>query len=188
MAPGDSHPIRRGLEAKTFELNHGPNALGFSLVEVKHKLLPELLGKSQREIVALKQKGQTIEQRVEVPLVTYCGDTAEGDFLDLPMVRDSKVLLLECTFFEPGHLRRARAGYHLHVTDLARIVPGLQNEYIVLTHLSRRTAIGQAKRALLELLAPKDLQRIRFLMDRRWNGAPPAGRAITGPDEAPVDT
>jgi ribonuclease Z len=187
MTPGDEHPIRRGLMVRSFAPHHGPNALGFTLIEVKHKLLPELLGKSQREIIALKRAGKTIERRVEVPLLTYCGDTALGPFLDLPMVKTSKVLLIECTFFEPDHLHRARAGYHLHLRDLADIVPRLENESIVLTHLSRRTGIAQAKRALKGLLTPADCRRICFLMDRRRSSSQtgasaPAGEASGDPE------
>jgi ribonuclease Z len=167
MTPGQEHPIRRGLIVRAFAPNHGVDALGFTVIEVKHKLLPELLGKSQRQIIALKREGKPIERKVEVPLLTYCGDTGPGAFLDLPMVKTSKILLLECTFFEPDHLRRARAGGHLHISDLPEIVPRLENEHIVLTHLSRRTGILQAKQALKAMLRPVDTARIRFFMDRR---------------------
>ena len=51
-----------------------------------------------------------ITRRVEMPLVTYCGDTGPGSFLALDHVRTSRILLLECTFVDDEHRERARAG------------------------------------------------------------------------------
>ena len=111
-----------------------------------------------------------ITRRVEIPLVAYCGDTAVGDFLDLDYVRNSKILLLECTFVEPDHLERARAGNHLHVTDLPGVLPRLNNEKILLTHLSRRTALSAARAVLRRLLGDAWDERVSFFMEHRVRG------------------
>ena len=66
---------------------------------------PDLTGP---QIVELKKQGVPITRRVEIPLVTYCGDTAAGDFLGLDHVRNSRILLLECTFVEEDHTDRVR--------------------------------------------------------------------------------
>ena len=103
---------------------------------------------------------------MEVPLLCYPGDTADGPHFDLDFVRQSRVMLLECTFFEPEHVRRARVGKHLHVRDLGKLLPRLENPHVVLTHLSRRTALKQARSFLREVTEPRDLDRISFLMER----------------------
>lgn len=175
VRPGVDVAVRRDLVVRPFEVNHPCRrndrsvvaSLGFSAIEVRNKLVDEFAGLSGPEIVALKNRGIEITRRVEVPLVCYCGDTMPGDFLALPHVREARVLLLECTFLDDDHLGRAKAGNHMHVTDLARIVPMLQNERIVLTHLSRRTSHADAKAHLRRHLGAAMDERIVVFMEQR---------------------
>ena len=174
MTPGDEYEIRRGLVARTFALNHGVPAVGYSLVDVRLKLKPEFLDRTGPELVELKKRGVQIQYTLEVPLVCYCGDTAEGAFLDLEIVRKARVLVLECTFYEPDHVRRARAGKHLHVRDVARILPTLENEHVLITHVTRRTAQRAARAELARLVDPEVMARVHFVMEgRRVRSAPP---------------
>jgi len=174
MQPGDEFEIRRGLIARAFRLNHGVPALGYTIIDRRLKLRPEFTDKTGPELVELKKRGVEIQYTLDVPLVTYCGDTAEGPFLDIEWVRTSKVLILECTFYEPEHVRRARAGNHLHVRDIARILPKLQNEHVLITHVSRRTGLRQARAELARLVEPDVMSRVRFLMEgKRVRSAPP---------------
>jgi ribonuclease Z len=174
--PGDDIALRRDLLLRPFEVNHGVPALGYSIVEVRHKLRPELAGKTGPELVALKQKGIDIQFNVEVPLVAYCGDTAPGDFLDLDHVRNARILLLECTFIEPEHIGRARAGRHTHLRDLSEIMPRLRNPHVCLIHLTRRTFLREARNKLRAALPAADQERVSLFMERpRRVGGPPSG-------------
>jgi ribonuclease Z len=166
VEPGQDVPIRRGLLVRPFAVNHGAGALGYSLIEVRHKLKPEYRDLSGPQLVELKKKGVTIENRVEVALVAYCGDTALGRFLDHDHVRDARVLLLECTFFEGEHVTRARAGRHLHVCDLPEVMDRVRCPHVMLTHLSQRTDLREARRTLAEALNEVNLDRVTFLMER----------------------
>ncbi len=174
MEPDQDFEIRKGLMARTFAVNHRAPSLGFSIIDVRHKLRPEFEGKTGPELVQLKKTGVEIQYRLEVPLIAYCGDTAEGQFLTLEHVRRARVLIIECTFFEDDHVRRAREGYHLHVRDIARILPKVESEFIVLTHLSRRTSMRHARHVLSRLLDAAVLSRVRFLMEGRRGSSRPA--------------
>jgi ribonuclease Z len=167
MEPGDDFELRRGLIARAFATAHRAASLGFSVVDVRHKLKEEYLGLTGPEIVALKEGGTEITRRVEVPLVAYLGDTARRNYADLPEVRDARALLIECTFFDPDHISRARAGKHLHVLDLPEVLEGMNNEKIIIVHVTRRTNMGQAKKILRRELRKDILDRITFLMSRR---------------------
>ncbi len=181
--PGEDIELRRNLVARPFKVNHPcrrydhsvVEGLGYSVIEVRHKLKSEYHELTGPQLVELKKQGVEITRRVELPLLAYCGDTAAGDFLGLDHVRNAKILLLECTFVEPDHLKRARAGYHMHVTDLRELLPRLNNERILLTHLSRRTALAEARNLLRRELGPEAEERVSFLMDsrhRRRRGPP----------------
>lgn len=174
MRPGDQQELRRGLVAHAFGVNHGVPALGYSVVDVRLKLKPEFSDKTGPELVELKKRGVQIQYTLEVPLVTYCGDTADGDFFNIDLVRKARVLILECTFFDPDHIRRARAGKHLHVRDVARLLPRLECEHVLLTHVTRRTALRHARATLESMVDPEVMKRVVFLMEgKRLRPAPP---------------
>ena len=179
--PGVDIPLRRDLVVRPFEVNHPcrrhdrsvVNSLGFAAIEVRQKLLDEYRDLTGPQIVELKKQGVQITRRVELPRVAYCGDTAPGPFLELDYVRNCQVLLLECTFVEPDHRSRARAGYHMHISYLRDILPKLSNERIVLSHLSRRTSLQEAKDALCREFGQAFPEQLCFLMEHRRRGRRP---------------
>lgn len=165
---GDDYEIRRGLVARAFPTNHLPGSLGFSVIEVRNKLKEEYLDLTGPQIVELKKQGVEITRRLEVPLVAFLGDTGPGNYACLPHVAEAKILLIECTFFEAEHVDRARAGKHLHVEQLPRVLEGMNNERIVIVHVTRRTDMASARRALRKALPKSTLERVTFLMSRRY--------------------
>jgi len=81
-------------------------------------------------------------------------------------------VISECTFFEPDHKERAKIGMHLHVSDVAEWLRFLECQALVLIHVSRRTDLGFARKAMLDLLAKdkaaaEKVSRVHFLMDYR---------------------
>ena len=176
VSGGDEISIRRNLVVRVFDVVHVYGSLGFAIVEKRHKLKAEYADRTGPQLVELKKKGIEIHRHTEVPLVAYCGDTAVGDFLDLPEVCNAGVILLECTFFNSDHVSRARAGRHIHVRDLPDILRRLDSPNVVLMHLTRRTGIREAKAILGNSLSATDLERVSILMDRPRRGFRP-GRA-----------
>ena len=166
LADAEDYEVRRGLIARAFATRHIPHSLGFSVIDVRQKLKDEFADKTGPELVALKKKGVEITRRVEIPLVAYLGDTAKSNHSDLPHVREAKALLIECTFFDADHVPRARAGRHLHVVDLPAVLEGMRNQRVVLTHVTRRTNMSQARKILKKTLPEETYERITFLMSR----------------------
>jgi len=166
VEPGQDVSVRRDLVIRPFAVNHGAGALGYAVVEVRHKLKPEYHDLSGPQLVELKKQGVQIQRRVEVPLIAYCGDTALGHFLDEQCVCDARVLIAECTFFDPEHVSRARAGRHIHVCDLPELMHRVRCPHVVLIHLSQRTDIRAARKILEGTLSDADQGRITFLMER----------------------
>ncbi|MHC4444289.1 MAG: MBL fold metallo-hydrolase [Planctomycetota bacterium] len=157
--------LNRNLIIRPFRVCHPGPTLGFSAIEVRKKLKPEYSDLSGQQIVNLKKAGQTVEYRLEIPKVAFCGDSTIGDFLDHDHVRNAQILIIECTFFEDDHLERARKGQHLHITDWPQLMERINCPNVILHHVSRRTGIRQAKQILAEILSKVDRQRITFLMD-----------------------
>lgn len=158
--------LRRGLFVRAFTANHCASSLGFTLLEKRHKLKNQFVGLTGPELVALKKSGTPIDENFEVCLLTYTGDTAIGRFLELDFVRNSRAVLLECTFFERDHADRARAGRHIHVDDLPKILEALPHPEIMLMHTTRRTDIRACKRILEKVIKQQDRERVSIFMDR----------------------
>jgi ribonuclease Z len=165
MTPGASFEVRKDFVIRALATHHGGPALGYALVNVREKLKPEYAGLSGPELVRLKKAGTEIQYRVEVPQVTFLGDTAAGPVFEHPDVQLADVLITECTFFDPDHRAKAKAGKHLHVDQLVEILPRLKNRWIVLTHVSRRTGIRRARTVLRKRIGEEAMSRIVFLMD-----------------------
>ena len=167
MKPGQDFEIRRGLIARAFATCHVSDSLGFSIIDVRRKLKDEYVGLTGPQIVKLKKDGLEVTNRIEVPLVAYLGDTGPANYSDLPCVARAKALLIECTFFDDDHVQRARAGKHLHVTDLPGVLEGMDNEHIIIVHITRRTNMSAARKTLRKTLPRDVLERVTFLMSRR---------------------
>ncbi len=166
VKPGDEFEIRRNLLVRSFPTRHIRGSLGFSVIDVRFKLKEEYLGLAGPEIVKLKKEGVEITHRNEVPMVAYLGDTAAANYSDIPAIRDARALLIECTFFDKEHNSRARAGKHLHINDLPEVLEGMNNERIIITHITRRTNIGFARKLLRKKLPAETWNKITILMSR----------------------
>ena len=127
-------------------------------------VLKYLSGLTCPQIVEIKNRGEKITRTTEVPVLCYLGDVQLEGLEWTDMMRQAPVLVVECTFFEEAHQHRARFGQHVHIDDLVELLPQLQNEYIVLTHLTRRTDMRQAKKLLAQKLSRDQRQRIHFFM------------------------
>jgi ribonuclease Z len=185
LEPGQSYAVRRDFHIHTLETHHGGMSLGYSLVSIREKLKPEYMGRPGPELASLRKQGVPIQYRVEIPLVTYLGDTTAGRVFDNPDVQNAEILLTECTFFDPTHRQRAKVGKHLHLEQLVDILPKLKNQYIILTHVSRRTSMRRAKSLLRKKVGEEQMARLQFLMD--LEDATPAGEVEqAGPP--PADT
>ncbi|MBN2065053.1 MAG: hypothetical protein JW745_09650 [Sedimentisphaerales bacterium] len=171
LNPGDEYQLRRGLFAQAFETNHSRGSLGYTIIDRRNKLKSEYAHLNGPEIAKLRQSGQEVTYVLDVPLVTYLGDTMPGDYMQLEHVRNSQVLITECTFTEPDHMDRALAGRHIHVSQLADMLKECNNEHVIITHLSRRTFIRDAKRVIKSKFAPEIYKKVIFFMERQKKAA-----------------
>lgn len=168
MNVGDEFELRKGLIARAFATVHRVPSLGFVLIDRREKLRADLLAQNLPGHILrqMKEKGEKITYTLDVPMVAYTGDTCMGETLTQHGVMDAKVLITECTFFEPDHRKRARAGQHLHVSELMEVLPQLKNELVLLAHVSRRTHLKLAKKIFAEALAKvPNPPKVEFLMD-----------------------
>ncbi len=171
LADGGEVEVKPDVTLRAFETVHTVPSLGFALVEKRSKLRPELVGLPQEKLIALKRAGEQISRIIEVPHLAYLGDTTWGDFMERDEVRRATILVTECTFLEPDHRGRAKVGRHLHIQDIVRLLGACEATTVVLTHLSRRTHMGEARKLIDAAIAAEDRDRVVLLMDHAANRA-----------------
>ncbi|HIJ72280.1 MAG TPA: MBL fold metallo-hydrolase [Planctomycetes bacterium] len=167
VKPGQEHQIKPNLFARTFPTKHSKGSVGYTVIEKRRKLKAEYSGLLGPQIVELKKQGIQIDYPIEVPIVTYLGDTQYVDFSQLDYIANSKILIAECTFYELEHSGRAEAGRHMHISEFAQLMEKLQNEHIIVTHTTQRTSMRQIRRILKDSLSPETYKKINLFMDRR---------------------
>ncbi|HEX8324966.1 MAG TPA: MBL fold metallo-hydrolase [Tepidisphaeraceae bacterium] len=165
MSPGQDYPVRRDFLIRAVATHHGSPSLGFVLINVREKLKPEYAHLTGEQIAELRRQGTEIQYKLEVPLVAYLGDTTYGEVFDNEHVMSAQVLLCECTFFDPTHRTKAKAGKHLHVEDFVKVLAKSRNEHVVVLHVSRRTGIRRAKHLLRKMVPIEQFEKTHFLMD-----------------------
>ena len=175
IRPGQEHQVKPNLFARAFPTKHSAGSVGFCVLEKRKKLKPEFLELTGPQIVELKKQGIEIDYPLEIPLVSYLGDTQYVDFGQLDYIVNSKILIAECTFYEEGHAGRAEAGRHMHINELAQLLSGMKNEHIIITHTTQRTPMQEVRRVLEEALPPEVYAKTTILMDRKRRRHAPKG-------------
>jgi len=174
MSAGQTYDVRRDFIIRAFATHHGSGqTLGYSLVSVREKLKEEYLGTPGHQLAEMRKRGVPIQYRVEVPLVTFTGDTTFGPVFSNPDVINAQVLITEVTFFETEHKLKAKHGKHLHLDAFVDAVANLKNEHVVIMHVTRRTGIRKARAMLRKRVGDERMKNIVFLMD--FEGAKEAG-------------
>lgn len=164
---GDEYQIKPNLFTRVFPTKHSRGSVGYTVLEKRKKIKPEYANLTGRQIVELKKKNVQIDNPLEIPIVTYLGDTQYVDFSQLSYVSQSKILITECTFYEDEHKNRADVGRHMHIDELAKLLADMNNEHIIITHVTNRTALAQAKKMLKDSLPAEQYKKIILLMDKR---------------------
>ncbi len=171
LGPDDELEIKNNHFVRAFETLHCKHSVGYSVFERRSKLKTEYTGMPQEELIRLKKGGEAITHQLEIPLVCYTGDTMWGPLFDRPDVLNAQVLITECTFIDPEHRDRAAVGKHLHLDDIVKLLDRCTSKAVVLTHLSRRSNIYQARQRIDAAIPAEHRDRVFLLMDSRNNRA-----------------
>lgn len=168
VAPGDEYEIKPNLlYARIFPTKHCKDSVGYSIIEKRKKLRPEYLKLNSKQIVELKKQGVEIDYTLEIPIVTYLGDTQYVDYSQLNYIAESKILIAECTFYETEHAERAKAGKHMHVSEFAQLLDSMNNQYIIITHTTHRTPLREIKKILKNTLSPQTFEKATLFMEKK---------------------
>ena len=168
MEPGDEVEIKPNTFLRAHASSHTIPSLAYSVVEKRKKLREEFSDLPQERVRQLRLAGEEISRMVEVSLVAYTGDTEPAPFLYHADFVNARVVITECTFFDPEHQDKAKIGKHIHVADLRPLLAQWKAEHVVVVHASRRTMLSFARERLNDVAGDR-AESVHMLMDFRAN-------------------
>lgn len=132
-------PLNGNSFFKAFKTTHRIASQGYTVFERVRKLLPEFAGLTGQEIVKRKSRGEIVTEIRECPTISFSGDTQIEYILENKEVRESKILILECTYLDDDrNIERARKWGHIHLDEIVAYANEFKNEKIILIHFSKR--------------------------------------------------
>lgn len=156
--------LENNLWVRAFRTHHPVPSLGYQFFRRVQKLKPEFLGLPGPEIARRKARGDDLFTIADHLELAYATDTLLRVIDTNPSMLKSRVLIMECTFYdERKSLADSRAGCHVHLDELVEVVDRFENEHIVLMHTSQIYQPNEA-REILKRRCPKSfVDRVQIL-------------------------
>nr|QYA18574.1 ribonuclease Z [Clandestinovirus] len=135
-----SHQLNNSSFLKCFDMIHKIPSKGYTIFETRRKLKPEYRSLSIIDIEKVKKESNVeIEEIMQVPLISFSGDTTIEGVLRCQSMLESKLLILECTYIDDKvSQQECKNRGHVHLKDIVENWNHFQNEHILLVHLSPR--------------------------------------------------
>lgn len=163
-SPGDAIELGTRRRALPVRAVHRAPCQGYAIVERRPRLATRLRGSEQGEIDAARVRGEEITEDEDRVLFAFSGDTTIEMIEREPLMRRARVLVLECTFLdERVPPAKARAMGHVHLDDVIGHAELFENEALVLSHLSSRHGLDEARGILGRRLPPSLRGRVHLL-------------------------
>ncbi len=123
---------------------------GYVILEHAVRLRDEFRSLPGPEIARLKKERNDLFYDVEIPTITFSGDTQIEFVLENEIVRKSKVLFLECTYVADDRpVERARKWGHIHLFEIAENAEAFREvERLFLIHFSPRYSPERIREAI----------------------------------------
>lgn len=154
---GRDYPLKTPYFFRPFPTYHRVPSHGYTIYEKKKHLKPEYRPLTPMELGQLRKKGTVIDEFVNEPVLSFTGDS-KIEFLDTPDVRNSKVLLMEVTYWDSKKsVENAREWGHIHLDEVIPRLESLKCEKIVFIHASARYSTPQLKE-ILDARVPEHLK------------------------------
>ncbi len=168
MHAGDEQLVANNLYVRAFRTLHPVPSLGFQFFRRVNKLKSEYLSLPGPEIAQRKARGEDLFMQAERLELCYATDTLLRVIDKTPAMLKSRVLVLECTFYdERKSLADAHAGCHVHLDEILAAADRFENEHIVLMHTSQIYSPREAREILARRCPAHLHQRIKLLAPER---------------------
>jgi ribonuclease Z len=198
LAVGDPLPLGRNRYVRPFQTFHRVPSQGYTIWERRHRLREDLRSLDPAELGRRRRAGEPIDEPLEVPLLSFTGDTRADVLEKTPELQRAETLVIEASFLdERVSVADARGMGHVHLDELIARPDLLPPHDIVLHHFSARYAPAEIPRLCARRLPAGLAPRVRILGEtggacalspsdlETAAGVAPGFRARLGPPESP---
>jgi ribonuclease Z len=135
------------FKVEMFKSTHTIPTTAYGLIEQRKKLVDKLVGKSQDEINAAKERGELISKIIEIAHIVNLGDTTHHVFylnkqctIPNPNLEKYGTIIVECTFLgdTKEEIKQAKEKKHIHWDNLKPYIESHPNTNFILSHFSVR--------------------------------------------------
>ncbi|TFJ85537.1 hypothetical protein NSK_003046 [Nannochloropsis salina CCMP1776] len=139
VEPGDICRIHPNVRVEVFPTKHRVPSQGYAIIREKSKgLKAGCRNLSSHELARRRKQGESVVELEDIVEVAYTGDTILKAVLDQPLVRQARLLILECTYLE-GEIVWAHSWHHVHMQEIVKHAAAFaSNERVVCCHVSRK--------------------------------------------------
>jgi ribonuclease Z len=169
-APGTVLPLPGGRRAVAFRSVHRVPCLGWAIWQTTRRLRPELQAgpDTPGRVKSARAAGEEVELVHDAPLIAFTGDTLIEVVEREPVVREARVLVIECSFVDDAvPVARAREMGHIHLDEIIERADLFDNEHLLFTHLSARYDARATAELLARRLPPGLRERVTLLPNLR---------------------
>ena len=132
MTPGQTYEVRRDFGIRASRRTTAARAWATALISIREKLKPEYMGTPGPGAGARCGRAASRSSTARGAAGRRSSATRRaGRVFEQPDVSNAEILITECTFFDPDHKTKAKAGRHLHVDQFVEVLPKLKNQHIV---------------------------------------------------------
>ena len=165
VKPGDEIRLPRDHVARPYRSPHRISTVGYTIYSQRKKLKAELHGLDGPQIAARARAGERVNEVQERAELSFPGDTRIEVVESEASVRQARILLLECTFMGPDvSVEKARRSGHVHLDQIAERADLFENEFVVLTHFSRRHSPDHIRSEVARRLPDNLRRRVQLLI------------------------
>ena len=161
IQPKQHIPINKNLHVVPFRSVHRIPCMGYTFYRSKKRLKPQYNSCTTAELIALRKKNISIEDKHNINILSVTGDTTHDVFHQQPHILKSEVLITEVTFFcDRISPTKAKKMGHMHIEDILLYADDFQNTHIVIMHLSARYTTQQVESIIKKRLPQHLIDRI----------------------------
>jgi ribonuclease Z len=147
LAPGEVFQLDKQRWVRPFQTYHRVPSQGYTVWEERHRLLPEFRGLPGERLAALRKQGAELEQRHDVALLSFTGDTRIEVLEHTPELQSTETLLMETTFLdERVSVEDARSTGHIHLSEVLERAELLPRGDVVFSHFSARYSNDEVRK------------------------------------------
>lgn len=155
--------LENGQQIRAYPTPHRIESFAYVLFDKKKKLLKKYQDLNPHELIDLRKQGVSLEENLFEPLVAFSGDT-KIEFLERhPIMLQSQILFMECTYLDKKKsIEETRKWGHIHLDEIVNCADQFQNQFISLIHVSSRYKTHEVLSILQKKLPPSLIKKVHL--------------------------